>query len=57
MTFTFGVPQIIWICFAVFNVVYAGVNHGKPQGTYNVWTALAGTAIAAAILYCGGFFS
>lgn len=57
MTFTLGAPQIIWFCLAVFNIVYTGVNNGKPQGKYNVWTSLVGVAVAFALLCWGGFFS
>lgn len=57
MTFTLGVPQIIWVCLVIINIVYTGVKHGKPQGNFNVWDTIIGSAIGIAILYWGGFFS
>lgn len=57
MAFSLGVPQIIYLAIVVFNITYAGVHHGEPQGEYNVWISLCGSALSLAIMYWGGFFA
>lgn len=56
MTFTLGTPQVVWICVVAFDIAYAAVNHGRPQGPYNVWATIAGSALGIALLWWGGFF-
>lgn len=57
MTFTLGVPQIIYLAIVVFNIVYAILHNGEEQPKRNAWVSLIGSALGIALLYWGGFFS
>ena len=57
MTFTLGVPQIIYLAIVVFNIVYAILHNGEEQPKRSAWVSLIGSALGIALLYWGGFFS
>jgi hypothetical protein len=57
MTFTLGLPQIIWILLVVLMLCHDGVKHGQPkEGKENIWITLTAQIISLGILYWGGFF-
>ncbi len=50
-------PQIIWIMLATAGLTIELVRDGKPKtGTHRFFPQLIGTALAAGLLYWGGFF-
>lgn len=51
-------PQIIWCVLFAISLMYNAYLHGRPKnGTYSVWTALAGFSIEFGLLWWGGFFT
>lgn len=57
LEFHLGIPQIIWIAFMIFDIVYATVNHGSKREPYNAYSTMVASAITFALLYWGGFFN
>ncbi len=56
--FELGIPQLIYLGFAVYAVVSDAINHGKPKtGKQNVWTTIVAVLIVIVLLSWGGFFS
>lgn len=54
----FDWPQILWCVAALIGIAIAMSKNGKPRtGTYNSGATLIGIAIAATVLYYGGFFT
>ena len=52
-----GAPEIIFLSFALFNLLYAAHKHGQPRdGKWNVWATLIAAAIEIGLLWWGGFF-
>lgn len=52
-----GAPQIIWIVLAAIGLGISIVKHGESRGPHNMWAAIIGTPLVAALLYWGGFFT
>lgn len=52
-----GAPQIIWIVLAAMGLGISIVKHGESRGPHNMWAAIIGTPLVAALLYWGGFFT
>mgnify|MGYP001630207365 CR=1 FL=1 len=51
-------PQIIWCVLFAISLMCNAYLHGRPKnGTYSVWTALAGFGIEFGLLLWGGFFA
>jgi heme/copper-type cytochrome/quinol oxidase subunit 2 len=52
------IPVIIWIILRAVRIGYHTAKHDEPvEAEYNGFAAIVLTAIDAAILYWGGFFS
>ncbi len=56
MTINLGIPQLIWLVFAVIGLIVEIVEHGKPREPHNAYTFAIGTVISFLLLYWGGFF-
>lgn len=58
MSFTFGWPQIIWLCLTLMALGISAALHGQNKRVekYNFFAAFIGAVITAAFLYWGGFF-
>lgn len=59
MTFTLGIPQIIWIVLAFFLIGNHAIHHGQKMNTnikFNVWIELIVMILYTALLAWGGFF-
>lgn len=56
MTINLGIPQIIWLVFAVIGLIDEIVEHGKPQQPHNAYAFAIGMVISFSLLYWGGFF-
>lgn len=57
MTFTLGIPQLVYLAVVTFNLFYAAVHHGEQKdGKYSVWITMIATAIDIALMKWGGFF-
>ena len=52
-----GIPQILVVVLACFNLGMAMASHGKPQQPVNFWIYLASTATTIALLWWGGFWT
>lgn len=51
-------PQVVLVAVFALGVGIAIADHGKPKtGTNNAWATIIGTAITAALLWWGGFWS
>jgi heme A synthase len=51
-------PALIWMALAAITLLGAAHLHGEPKkGKHSFWTSIIGVAIAAALLYWGGFFA
>ena len=52
-----GTPQIIWLLLVGIGLGVDIARHGQPRkGTHSAGTSAVGLAVAAALLYWGGFF-
>lgn len=52
------IPQLIWIAIAVLGLGVHAALHGQPkEGKVNFLIALLRFAVAAVLLYYGGFFN
>jgi len=52
------VPQLLLLCMWSLGLGIALCKHGEPKdGKYNVFIALLGVVIEAALLWWGGFFA
>jgi hypothetical protein len=49
-------PQITWVVLTLLGLGLALGKHGQSKGDYSFWESLLNTAIAAWLLYYGGFF-
>lgn len=56
MTINLGIPQLIWLVFAVIGLIVEIVEHGKPRDPHNAYTFAIGMVISFSLLYWGGFF-
>lgn len=56
MTINIGIPQLIWLVFAVIGLIVEIINHGKPREPHNAYTFVIGVVISFLLLYWGGFF-
>lgn len=56
MTINLGIPQLIWLVFAVIRLIVEIVEHGKPREPHNAYTFAIGMVISFLLLYWGGFF-
>lgn len=57
MSFSIGVPQVIYIFLMLFKVVYEVINHGKPrEGNHDAMFSILVLPLPVALLWWGGFF-
>lgn len=56
MTINIGIPQIIWLVMAIFELIYEIINHGKTREPHNAYTFAISMVISFLLLYWGGFF-
>ena len=57
MTFTIGVPQLIWIGLALFAIVGTATLHGRPRtGKHNAVMMLVSVLLQGLLMWWGGFF-
>ena len=56
MTINLGIPQLIWLIFAIIGLIVEIVEHGKPREPHNAYTFAIGMVISFSLLYWGGFF-
>ena len=59
MTFTLGIPQIIWIVLAFFLIGNHAIHHGQKMNAnikFNMWIELIIMILYTALLAWGGFF-
>ncbi len=52
----FNWPQIVMIVWMTVALVVSAILHGKPKGTWDVFSSSAGMAFLWFVLYSGGFF-
>jgi hypothetical protein len=52
-----GWPQITMVVLMALGLGISLAKHGEPREPYSFGTALLGTALAAGLLWAGGFFA
>jgi len=54
----FGWPEWVWVGVTVFNLIGTAVLDGEPKRSkHSLALMMLSTAIGAALLYFGGFFT
>ena len=57
MTFTIGVPQLIWFGLALVAIVGTATKHGQPRtGKHNAVSMIVAIALQGLLMWWGGFF-